>query len=78
MSLLAILLTMLGLAGGSGDRPDPHPHRLCFSARLWSAADRSRPCAAITRVEEDGSFWAVVRTASGRLLYRNGVGNPRR
>ena len=78
MRLFAILLTALGLAGGSGDRVDPHPHRLCFSATVWSADDRSRPCAEITGVEEDGSFRALVTTADGHLLYRIGVGNPRR
>jgi hypothetical protein len=71
MPLIALLLMVLGLAGGSG-------HRTCFSARLWSAADRQRPCAQVTRVEEDGSFRALVITADGRVLYRTGVGNPRR
>ncbi len=78
MRLLAIVLTALGLAGNPGPQVAPHPHRKCFSARLWSAPDRSRPCAEITRVEEDGSFWALATTADGRLLFRIGVGNPRR
>ena len=78
MPLLAIVLTALGLAGNPGHEVAPHPHRECFSAALWSAADRSRPCAEVTRVEEDGSFWARATTADGRLLYRIGVGNPHR
>jgi hypothetical protein len=71
VALLAILLAALGLGG------DPR-HPTCFNARLWSAADRSRPCAEITRVEEDGSFRALVTTADGRVVYRTGVGNPLR
>ena len=78
MPLLAIVLAALSLAGDQGHRANPHPDRKCFSARLWSAPDRSRPCAEITRVEEDGSFWALATTAEGRVLYRIGVGNPRR
>jgi hypothetical protein len=68
--LIAILLTVLGLTGEPGHK--------CFSARVWSTADRQRPCARVTRVEEDGSFRALVTTADGRVLYRIGVGNPRR
>ena len=55
---------------------DTDPVRKCFSAKLWSANDKKRPCVRILRVYEDGSSRIRVETAAGRELHTRGVGVP--
>ena len=77
MELLAILLTVLGLAAppSPSHSEDPTANRVCFSKTGWSARDELRPCVRITRVYEDGSFDAKVENAGGDKRYEVSVGN---
>lgn len=56
---------------------DTKSSRTCFSAADWNGGttpDRYRPCVAITRLYEDGSFKYAVSDASGTVRYSGGVG----
>lgn len=66
----AIGAVILGLGFGiaasyAADHLTPTAPRYCFSKRVWSANDANRPCARITRLFEDGSYWVRVREADG-------------
>jgi len=67
--LLIVAFILLALFGGPG-KSDAAPRQTgasvtCFSAKLWSADDRDRPCYRIARPEEDGSGRLWVGAARG-------------
>lgn len=47
----------------------------CFPAKQWGPApDGLRPCVALRRIYEDGSFKFAVSDADGTVRYSGGVG----
>lgn len=67
---LACLTTGAFIAHGA----DTPKQRTCFPARLWSAKQAYRPCARVTKVEEDGSITVAVSDADGTVRYTASYG----
>lgn len=78
-TLLALVMAAAVFAAPYDNDP-PRFFSKCFSKQSWSSGTvpvTKRPCVRITRVEEDGSFTALVASADGTDRASVGVGNPR-
>jgi len=75
VEFLALLLTLVGLAGHQPSNRAESAKRVCFDKRLWSKSVDLRPCVQLIGLEEDGSFDARVTNAQGEQRYRVRVGN---
>lgn len=71
----ALILLFAGVSTVAfGGTINAHHQRTCFPARLWSASQSYRPCARVTKVEEDGSVTIAVSDADGVVRYTASYG----
>jgi hypothetical protein len=72
----AALLATIGIGSVAVASPDSDAPRVarCFPAAAWGGNDGERPCVAVKRIYEDGSFEVAVSDANGTVRYTTGVG----